>query len=108
MPGPLYTARLALVHAESSPVSIVVPGDELWVIRTITQFVAGGGTLGGMQLIDQATDATIWWTQPPISATGEFEAWYDMRIVLPTGSTTSLVTAGGTDVGLYGFKLPVS
>lgn len=100
----VYSARLYIAHALSTD-TITVPEDELWVVRTALVFWPGVSPGPLFQMVDKETDATILWLSPGPGANGVASIIEDMRLVLPTGKVTQLLTGDSPDVILNGYIL---
>ena len=100
----LHTALLFAEHNVSSTV-VSPPAGELWVVRTITVFYQAEQVTTAMQIVGQANDVTYWYDSASTELTGEFKAWYDLRLVWDSGVGWEITGLGGPDVSLHGFKL---
>ena len=104
MASRVYSERLFVGHLITSGSLTVLPGDTA-VIRYISAFYPGLAVVGGIQLVDDATDTTIYAAQGDIISGGAGVTATDLRIVLPPGSTTHILTTSNADVCLSGYLL---
>jgi hypothetical protein len=104
----VYSSRLFLGHALSATArAVLVPGDELWVIRTVSIFAPGGSVSQGFECVDSASGATtIWWSNV-IDVAGFYDVLNDLRVVCEPGDVLLLSGLGNPDVGLYGYRFSV-
>lgn len=78
------------------------------MIRTITAFTPG--PLGGIcQMVDHASDTTLWWYEFTSVPLGGYYISHDTRIVLPAESQLDIGAAlagdEGADISAHGFVL---
>lgn len=100
----LFTKQLHLVHNLRSD-SLIVPDGKLWVIRTIGIFDAGVLTGTDFQIVEDATDATVYYHQTSLGVFSNYYAEKDLRLVFPTPTILHLTASNTIDVGLYGYEL---
>lgn len=104
----VYSDQLYIGHAVNDAYFVVSAG-EVAVIRTICIFAPGPVAGGTAQLVDHASDATVWWTKLSPDAAGIFVIEPDCRIILPTESRLDILCdaglGAGCDVALYGYVL---
>lgn len=102
----VYTDILFEAHAlGSGGAFITVPEDERWVVRTVTEFIPGGSTAGGIQVVRLDTDATIIYDTYVTEIGGAWRVTNDLRVVMKEGIEYAIFGFGPNDVGLYGYRL---
>lgn len=102
----VYTDILFEAHnLGSGGAFITVPTDERWVVRTVTEFIPGGATAGGIQVVEIANNMTIIYDTATTGVTGEWRLTNDLRIVMKEGLEYAIFGFGPNDVGLYGYRL---
>jgi hypothetical protein len=104
----VYSKQLYVAHDISTD-SFTVPDGVDWVARTVASFcaVSDGGT---SQLVDTATDATIWWYTFGAAPGGAYVITPDCRLVWPSGTVIAVVCNAGilghtVDLGIWGYEL---
>lgn len=104
----VYSERLYLGHGITTE-TFAPPAGNLWVVKMITAFISGTYA-GQLQLIDNDTDATIWWQGVIGAGTSSFYYWTQLHLVIPSEQETAWNNNPGAgpgtfDVGLFGFAL---
>jgi hypothetical protein len=105
--APIYSERLYLVHGVVAA-EVAPPAGNVWVVKMITAFISGTYA-GAVSLVDDDTDATIWWQGVIGAGTSSFYYWSQLHLVIPSEQVTHVnFDAGGpgtADVGLWGYAL---
>lgn len=101
----VYSAILFEAHnLGTAGTFITVPADEIWVLRTLTEFIPGGATAGGVQVVRIDNDMTIAYDTYTTAVTGAWRVTNDLRVVMESSVEYAVFGFGPNDVGLYGYK----
>jgi hypothetical protein len=106
--GQVYSERLYLGHGITTE-SFAPPAGNVWVVKMITVFVSGTYA-GQAQLIDDDTDATIFWQGVIGAGTSSYYIFNQLHLVIPSEQVTHWNNNPGAgpgtfDVGLFGYAL---
>jgi hypothetical protein len=98
----VYSRRLWSAANSSGTLSLVNPGPNLYIVRTVTVYY-GGLAATDFGLNDE-NNAAMLYVALNAGAT-IYTSWGDIRLVWPAGATWTIVTTAGVDTTGHGYEL---